>query len=318
MPASPASGPSNRDKATVRFNAVTGEGASSGGRRRARESTSSRSLLHPPQRACTAAIAACDVIRRHACAFGAPFEVREPKRDQLPDPSGSGPDPRAAPSLPSSSDPWRAAEQLGTPSAPTSAWPRAAGPCCQGHWRRDARDATASRQRSLPDQRFAGVRRVALVEHQVDHFENRVRALRPSCRMYREGPMRDLSSRTSRFARTSRCAIVGPETRNARAISATLNPPTVFRLRATRASGEQRRMAAHEHHPQLVVFDSVGDLEMPVGDVRLRDARRRSHPLDERIAELRLSTSTAPLRATRAATRPGFRAHRCTATAGAP
>jgi hypothetical protein len=55
-------------------------------------------------------------------------------------------------------------------------------------------------------------RRVALVENEIDDFE--------------------------RFARTMRCATVGSGTRNARAISGVVNPPSSRNVNATRASVE--------------------------------------------------------------------------------
>ena len=61
------------------------------------------------------------------------------------------------------------------------------------------------------------------------------------------------ASRILRLARTSRCAIVASATRNARAISAVVRPPSARRVSATRASGDEGRVAAGEDQPQAVV-----------------------------------------------------------------
>ena len=52
-----------------------------------------------------------------------------------------------------------------------------------------------------------------------------------------------------------RCAIVGSGTRNARAISSVVRPPSRRSVSATRASRRQHRMAGGEHQAQQVVAD---------------------------------------------------------------
>ena len=56
-----------------------------------------------------------------------------------------------------------------------------------------------------------------------------------------------------RLARTSRCAIVASGTRNARAISSVLRPPSVRSVSATCASSRERRMAAGEDQLEPLV-----------------------------------------------------------------
>ena len=82
----------------------------------------------------------------------------------------------------------------------------------------------------------AGGRRVALVEDQVDDLEHRrqtVGELAPAGDLEGNG----FSARV-RLARTMRWATVGSGTRNARAISSVVRPPSKRSVSATRASVE--------------------------------------------------------------------------------
>ncbi len=74
-------------------------------------------------------------------------------------------------------------------------------------------------------------------------------------------------SRSLRLARTIRWAIVASGTRNARAISAVCRPPSSRSVSATWASGDERRVAAQEHQPELVVGHDVDEVVevVPVG-----------------------------------------------------
>ena len=63
------------------------------------------------------------------------------------------------------------------------------------------------------------------------------------------------AARILAFARTSRCAIVGSATRNARAISGVVSPPSVRRVSATCASSGERRVAAREDQLQPLVLE---------------------------------------------------------------
>ena len=72
------------------------------------------------------------------------------------------------------------------------------------------------------------------------------------------------------LARTRRLAIVASGTSSALAISAVDSPQSVRRLSATRASSAERRMAAREDQPQLVVAPTVsgsGDGSPPNGSM---------------------------------------------------
>ena len=98
----------------------------------------------------------------------------------------------------------------------------------------------AQAQRVLAQRRphpvVAGGRRVALVEDQVDDLEHRRQARRAARR--RAAPRTAPASASVRLARTIRCATVASGTRNARAISGVVSPPSSRSVSATRASVE--------------------------------------------------------------------------------
>ena len=100
----------------------------------------------------------------------------------------------------------------------------------------------------------AGRRGVALVEDEVDHLEHR---RQPLARAPRRAAPRTArcASASVRLARTIRWAIVGSGTRNARAISSVVSPPSSRSVSATRASRGQHGMAGDEHQAQQVVAD---------------------------------------------------------------
>ena len=112
-------------------------------------------------------------------------------------------------------------------------------PCTSGSSRRQLGEDAAEPQRVLAQRRahpvVAGGRRVALVEDQVDDLEHRRRAARRSSSP-RGTSNGTCASASVRLARTMRCAIVGSGTRNARAISSVVRPPSSRSVSATRAS----------------------------------------------------------------------------------
>ena len=59
-----------------------------------------------------------------------------------------------------------------------------------------------------------------------------------------------------------RAAIVGTGTTNARAISSVVRPAIIRRVSATRASGDEHRVAGGEHQPQHVVVDGRLELDL--------------------------------------------------------
>ena len=73
-------------------------------------------------------------------------------------------------------------------------------------------------------------------------------------------------SRSLRLARTMRWAIVASGTRNARAISSVSSPPSSRRVERDLRVDPERRMAAQEHEPELVVGDDV-DEGVEVGEL---------------------------------------------------
>ncbi len=66
-------------------------------------------------------------------------------------------------------------------------------------------------------------------------------------------------SRSLRLARTIRCAIVASGTRKARAISGVSKPAEQPQRQGDLGVGRQRRVAAEEHQPELVVGDDVDE-----------------------------------------------------------
>ena len=96
---------------------------------------------------------------------------------------------------------------------------------------------SASSHSAGPHPVVAGRRRVALVEDQVDDLEHRREALAERRRRAAPRTAR-CASASVRLARTMRCAIVGSGTRNARAISSVVRPPSRRSVSATRASVE--------------------------------------------------------------------------------
>ena len=106
----------------------------------------------------------------------------------------------------------------------------------------------------------AGARRVALVEDQVEHVQHRARAV---ARARRSGGSANgvPAALIVSFARLIRCAIVASGTRNARAISAVVRPPTA---RSVSAICEARESAGWQHRNSRVER------------VVLRRARRRA------------------------------------------
>ena len=85
---------------------------------------------------------------------------------------------------------------------------------------------------------------------------------------------------------------------------ATLKPPTVFRLSATRASGGSDGW----QHMNTIrsSSSSIAASAGPLAGRRRAPARRRSRARAPRTAALRRSTSSAPFRATRKSQPPGF------------
>ena len=120
-----------------------------------------------------------------------------------------------------------------------------------------------------PDPIVAGGRRVALVEDQVDRLEHRRRGARRA-RRAREPRTARAPPTSVRLARTIRCATVASETRNARAISLVVRPPSRRSVSATRASVESTGWQA----------------------VKMR--RRRSSSNGSSIAASRSGCSTSP------------------------
>ena len=117
----------------------------------------------------------------------------------------------------------------------------ATSPCTSGLPRRELGQHAAEPERVLDERRahplLALRRRVALVEDQVDRPRARRGAARraPRPRAPRTAPRTSVSVF---LAREIRCPIVRGSTRNARAISSVLRPPTIRRVSATRASRE--------------------------------------------------------------------------------
>ena len=99
---------------------------------------------------------------------------------------------------------------------------------------------------------------VALVEDQVDDGEDHAQAVGEH--VVRRDAIGDAGAAILRLARTIRCAIVASLTRNARATSAVLRPPSRRSVSADLRVARQRRVAAGEHQPQAVVGDRRGFL----------------------------------------------------------
>src|SRR5579884_735999 len=95
-------------------------------------------------------------------------------------------------------------------------------------------------------------------------------------------------SRIVRFARTSRCAMAVSSERNARAISRTLKPPTVLRLRATLVSRDNSGWQHIEDHAQFVVAQLLGN-----GGVFGRGNGRPRHLQRDRLALVAQQPSVA-------------------------
>ena len=96
---------------------------------------------------------------------------------------------------------------------------------------------SASSHSAGPHPVVARGRRVALVEDEVDDLEHR-REPRGAARRRAAPRTARCASASVRLARTMRCAIVGSGTRNARAISSVVRPPSSRSVSATRASVE--------------------------------------------------------------------------------
>ena len=122
---------------------------------------------------------------------------------------------------------------------------------------------SASSQSAGPHPVVAGRRRVALVEDEVDDLEHRRqprRALGAARHLERD----TFASASVRLARTMRWAMVGSGTRNARAISSVVRPPSRRSVSATRASVRQHRMTGGEDQPQQIVADVVVERRVEV------------------------------------------------------
>ena len=120
-----------------------------------------------------------------------------------------------------------------------------------------------------------------------------------------------------RFARTSRCAIVGSATRKARAISGVVSPPSVRRVSATCASvasagWQQVKTSSSRSSGKVVVSSMVSSVASATSSCRVFSASVR----------LRRMRSMARLRAVEISQAPGLagtpsRGQRSAATANA-
>ena len=125
---------------------------------------------------------------------------------------------------------------------------------------------------------------VALVEDQVDDREHGREAVGQL--IVGRHAVGDAGRRRScAWRATSRCAIVGSATRNARAISPSSGPPSERRVSATRAFERERRVAACEDQPQAVVADRrlLGSVLVGARGVEpARSSAERARALGER------------------------------------
>ena len=126
----------------------------------------------------------------------------------------------------------------------------------RGELGQDAAEAQRVLAERGPHPVVAGGRRVALVEDEVDDLEHRRQARARAPR--RAGPRTGTRASASvRLARTMRWAMVGSGTRNARAISSVVRPPSRRSVSATRASVERTGWQAVKIEAQEVVADVV-------------------------------------------------------------
>ena len=183
------------------------------------------------RRAWQAAIAACSAYGPSAPpSSSARSSAASPRRMRRWS-QRAGPDRGAGSARPSD----RRAPATATPGSPSA--PRGRGP-------RARRAASSARiapepQRVLAQRRAHPVvargRRVPLVEDEVDDLEHR-RQARVAARRPRGTSNGTRASASVRLARTMRWATVGSGTRNARAISSVVRPPSSRSVSATRAS----------------------------------------------------------------------------------
>ena len=132
---------------------------------------------------------------------------------------------------------------------------------------------------------------VALVEDQVDDREHGREPV--GQQVLGRHAERDPGRRDLRFARTRRCAIVASGTRNARAISSVVRPPSVAQRQRDLRLQRERRVAAGEDELEplvrerrlvhVVLLHGLGELEQLVFAASVRSRRIRS------IARLRRS-----------------------------
>ena len=137
---------------------------------------------------------------------------------------------------------------------------------------------SASSQSAGPHPVVAGGRGVALVEHEIDHLEHRGQ---PRASLRRRAAPRTARSPRRACAWRARSAArrSAPRTRNARAISSVVRPPSRRSVSATRASVESTGWQAMNIEAQQVVADVVVERGVEVG---LGSAR----PSLELVAEL--------------------------------
>ena len=128
----------------------------------------------------------------------------------------------------------RARAAPATPESPSARRGRAP-PAPPARARRGCGRDAARLRRARPHPVVAGRRRVAFVEDQVDDFEDR---RQPARRARRRAGLRTAPSRRPASAWRGRCAArsSASETRNARAISSVVRPPSSRSVSATRAS----------------------------------------------------------------------------------
>ena len=229
--ASPAAGPSRIATATARFSSTTGESS-------ARSSTSySADDLRPVRRLRGRRLRVHRRDRRlQRVRTEPPRRERSLHQRARPPRSGrgstaTGPGRRAATSSPSASS---CASRRESCSSISASSPTASGSGSSSTSSRPSR--IASRRQVRARERRAGRRRVALVEHEIDHVQHGVEPLRQVGA--RRHLVRECARRGSSPSR-ARCAARGSArvVRNARAISSVVSPHTSRSVSATCASG---------------------------------------------------------------------------------
>ena len=300
----PPAGPSAIDTATARLSSTTGEGVSVAEIRRTARRSATQSVSSAVRaRAWHAAIA--PAARTGPGVRRAPRPARALR---VRGRSAAGPTTavlvQQQHGLACRPDPGRGCARPGSPSAP----PARAPPARVG---RQLGQDPAQPQRLLAELRpqpvLARGRRVALVEDEVDDLEHR---RQPVARVSAPPAPRTarLAAASVRLARTMRCATVGSGTRNARAISSVVSPPSTRRVSADPRLGREHRVAGGEDQPQQVVARCPRRARLDLGAGPLRPARevaaqlRRACARASRCAGSGRSPGAAPSASAR---RPG-------------